>query len=349
MLKETPKSPHKFLKHSLWISYLFLAAGIILLIWLIQHVGAALILDYLKKLGWNFIPFLSVSFVTFILFTLSWNAFLKGHHYKMKFWRLFMLKATGEAVNTMNPLGFGGGDPVRILLMKKEIPVAESTASVVVDRTLNSIALVVFMLIGILIAFVKFDLPRSLQIGFPFSLLFIIWMTHYWYKRQHEGVFQFLVQCLIKLRIKKHWSEETLQKLKEIDRYITEFYQHDKKSFYFALNLQMICRILGVLEIYLAAYYLGYPLEFISAYLLASVTVIINLIFVLIPGSVGVMEGAYAGIFMLMHQNPAIGTSIGILRRIRVLLWSAIGVYYIYHQDRRTRLQLKKLTLETED
>lgn len=349
MTNITQKKPNKFIKHSLWISYLLLAGGVLLLIWLIQHIGTELILDYLKKLGWNFIPFLSISFFTFIFFTFSWNAFLKGHHYQMKFWRLFMLKTTGEAVNTMNPLGFGGGDPVRIFLMKKDIPVAESTASVVVDRTLNSIALVVFMLIGILIAFIKFDLPRPLQIGFPLSLLFIFWMTYYWYKRQHEGVFQFLVECLIKLKIKKKWPEETLQKLKEIDRYITDFYKHNKKGFYFALNLQMICRILGVLEIYLAAYYLGFSMDFISAYLLASVTVIINLIFVFIPGSVGVMEGAYAGIFMLTHQDPAIGTSIGILRRIRVLLWSAVGLYYIYHQDRRTRLQLKKLSLEIDE
>jgi len=349
MLEKTTHSSHKFVKHSLWISYLLLAGGLVLLIWLIQHVGAHLILDYLKKLGWNFIPFLSVSFVTFILFTFSWGAFLQGHHYKIKFWRLFMLKATGEAVNTMNPLGFGGGDPVRILLMKKEIPVAESTASVVVDRTLNSIAMVLFMLIGIFIAFLKFKLPASLEWGFPLALLFMCGMTYYWYRRQHEGVFQFLVECLIKLKIKKHWAPETLTKLKEIDAYITEFYTHNKTGFYFAFCLQFICRLLGVLEIYLAAYYLGIPFSFIGAYLLASVTVVINLIFVFIPGSVGVMEGSYAGIFMLMGQDPAVGTSIGILRRIRVLLWSAVGLYYIYHQDRRTRLQLKKLSLETDE
>ncbi len=344
-----PKHENRLLKHSLWVSYVLLAAGLALLVWLIQHVGAHLILDYMTQMGWKFIPFLSISFITFVLFTFSWDTFLEGHHYKMKFWRLFMLKATGEAVNTINPLGFGGGDPVRIFLMKRDIPVAESTASVVVDRTLNSIALVVFMLVGILIAFIEFKLPRSLKIGFPISLIFIIWMTYYWYKRQHEGVFQFLVEILIKLKIKKHWPEETLQKLREIDRYITEFYQHNKKGFYLSFWLQIICRILGVLEIYFAAYFLGMQMSFVSAYLLASVTVIINLIFVFVPGSVGVLEGAYAGIFLLIHQNPAIGTSIGILRRIRMLVWSAVGLYYIYHQDRKTRLALRKMAIKTEE
>lgn len=344
----TQKNSSHFIKHSLWISYVLLAAGIGLLVWLIQHVGAHLIWDYLVQMGWKFIPFLFISFLTFILFTWSWNAFLEGHHYTIKFWKLFMLKVTGEAVNNVNPLGFGGGDPVRIFLMKKYVPVAESTASVVIDRTMNSIALVVFMLVGILIAFMEFNLPESLKIGFPLSLCFIIWMTYYWYKRQHEGVFQFLVEILIKLRIKKHWSDGTLQKLKEIDSHITEFYQHNKKGFYLAFCLQMICRLLGVFEIYAAAYFLGMEMSVVSAYLLASVTVLVNLIFVFVPGSVGVLEGAYAGIFQLMHQNPAVGTSIGILRRIRMLLWSAIGLYYIYHQDRKTRLALKNLALTEE-
>jgi len=334
------------MKHSLWVSYILLAAGIGLLVWLIQHVGAHLILDYMKQMGWKFIPFLAVSFITFMLFTWSWNTFLEGHHYSIKFWKLFMLKATGEAVNTINPLGFGGGDPARVFLMKKDIPLAESTASVVVDRTMNSIALVVFMIVGILIAFIEFDLPLSLQIGFPVSLLFMFWMTYYWYKRQHEGVFQFLVEFLKKVKIKKAWTPETLEKLKEIDRYITEFYKHNKKGFYLAFWLQILCRILGVLEIYLAAYFLGMEMSFVSAYLLASLTVVINIVFVFVPGSVGVMEGAYAGVFMLTHQNPAVGTSIRILRRIRMLVWSAVGIYYIYHQDRKTRSQLQHLVLE---
>lgn len=340
-----PKS--KLLKHSLWVSYVLLAAGLGLLVWLVYHVGAQLIFDYLRKLGWNFFPFISVSIVTYLLFTVSWNTFLEGHDYEISFWRLFMIKATGEAVNTINPLGFGGGDPVRILLLKKDVPIPEGTASVVVDRTLNAMAMLAFMLVGILIAFIEFDLPLSLQIGFPISLIFMFWMTYYWYKRQHDGVFQFLVDILVKLKIKKTWSEDTLQKVKQIDRYITEFYKHNKKGFYFAFFLQFISRILGVLEIYLAAYYLGADLNWTSAYLLASVTVIINLIFVFIPGSIGVMEGAYAGIFLLNHQNPAVGTSIGILRRIRMLIWTAIGLYYIYHQDRKTRLKLKNVTFDT--
>jgi uncharacterized protein (TIRG00374 family) len=336
----------RLIKRSMWVSYILFVGGIALLVWLIIRLGPREILNYLHLLGWNFIPFFSVSLITAIFFTEAWNAFLRGIGLKIQFGRLFMIKAAGEAVNTVTPFGWGGGDPIRIYLLKRSIPIAEGAASVVVDRTLNSIALVLFMLIGILIAFVKFDLPFILKIGFPVSLAFMIGMTLYWYRRQHEGIFAFLVEILIRLRIKKNWSFETLQKLKEIDQLITQFYTQNRLGFFIAFLLQFVVRLLGVVEVYLASYFLGLPLSWIACYLLMSVTVILNMIFVFVPGTVGVLEGAYAGIFHLIHQNPAIGTSIQILRRIRMIIWSAIGLYYIYHHDRRTRIELKELAFE---
>jgi uncharacterized protein (TIRG00374 family) len=241
----------------------------------------------------------------------------------------------------VNPISWGAGDPVRIYLLKRDVPVSQGTASVVVDRTLNAMAEVIFMVIGIIIAFVYFDLPLSLKLGFYVTLAFSIGMTYYWYRRQHEGVFAFLVDCLIKLRIKKHWSPETLHKVAEIDQLIAEYYTRNRMGFFISFCLHFTARLLQILEVYLISYFLGGPLDWISSYLLISVTAILNLIFVFIPGTVGVLEGAYAGIFHLIHQDPALGTSIQILRRIRNIAWTALGLYYIYHLDRKTRQELK--------
>jgi uncharacterized membrane protein YbhN (UPF0104 family) len=67
-------------------------------------------------------------------------------------------------------------------------------------------------------------------------------------------------------------------------------------------------------------------------------TVLVNMIFVFVPGTFGVMEGAYAGTFSLFHMDPIIGASIQIIRRLRMLLWTAIGFFFMYqvrHQGPR--------------
>src|SRR5262252_8795610 len=195
------KSPHHLFKKSMAVSYGLLVLGFAFLGWLIYKLGVHNIGENLKSLGWNFFTALLPVLVSYFLYTQAWMEFLKEKPFRVPFYELFKLKTVGEAINMINPLGWGGGDPVRIYLLKKWVPVAESTASVVVDRTINSIAVAVFMVLGIFIAFIEFSVPLPYKIGFGLSLAFILAMTLYWYRKQHEGVFQFLIEILIKLRI----------------------------------------------------------------------------------------------------------------------------------------------------
>ena len=218
--------------------------------------------------------------------------------------------------------------------------VAESTASVVVDRRCIHVDR---RLHGSRHLHGLRQIQRAPSYIGSGSPPFILAMTLYWYRKQHEGVFQFLIEILTKLRIKRHWSDSTLVKVKEIDALILSFYTENRMGFGIAFVLNFLVRLLGVVEIYLAAYFLGADLDWVASYLLASLTIFVNMIFVFIPGSVGVLEGAYAGVFHLIGHDPAVGTSIQIFRRIRMTLWTALGFYYIYHLDRKTRAQLKEL------
>lgn len=323
------------MKHSARWNYILLLAGLALFFWLIYKLGPSVILDYFRILGWKYLLVFSVSILIYIALTEGWREFLKGHKLKTGFGELFLIKVAGEAVNTVSPLSWGGGDPVRIYLLRKTIPVAESTASVVIDRTLNSMATLLFMMIGIFIAFVEFDFSFSIQVGFLLSFLFMIGTTFYWYRKQHAGLFQFLIRLLTRLKIKRQWSEETVLKLKEIDHLITRFYTHNKKGFFIAFWLQFLSRLLGVFEIYVAAYFLGISLSLTISYLLLSITTILNMIFVFVPGSVGILEGSYAGLFHLFGMDPAAGTSIQIMRRIRTVIWGIIGFGYLSYENRK--------------
>jgi len=219
-------------------------------------------------------------------------------------------------------------------MLKDHIPMTEGTASVVVDRTLNNLAIALFMLVGVLITFIRFTLPPSLEIGLPIALFVIVGASAFLYHRSHEGLFQFALDVLIKLRIKKDFSQKTLQNVQEIDGHISRFYKMNRKGFLAAFSMHFIGRLCGVVEIFLAARFLGHPLSMLDSYLLASMTVIINMIFVFVPGALGVMEGAFAGIFALLKLDPAVGTSIQIVRRTRMLFWTALGFAFMAQMKR---------------
>jgi len=307
----------------------FFLLGLSLFGFLIYKFNPRELAANLSQMGFKFIFILLVALAWYVAYSLAWEIFLKGLNRGIKLSHIFKIKVAGEAVNSMTPLSWGAGDPARIWMLKEKIPVQEGTASVVVDRTLNNLAIALFMIIGAVISFYKLSLPPSLRVGLMATILIIIGGALFLYYRSHEGLFEFFVDLLKKLRIKKHFSEKTLKNVAETDGHISQFYKSNKKGFVIAWSLHFFGRLCGVLEIYLAARFLGYPLGFLEAYLLASMAVIVNMLFVFIPGSLGVMEGAFAGIFSLLHLDPLMGASIQVTRRLRVVFYGILGLIFM--------------------
>lgn len=319
----------KFIKSSRLLNRLFFGIGIVLFAYLVYRLKPSEILACLSRIGPNFIFILLTNLAWFIFYTLAWEVFLKTLSTRVSFWKIFKIKLSGEAINSVTPLSWWGGDPARILIIKNHIPVNEGTASVVVDRILHNLALALFMVIGIVLALLEFELPLPLEIGLLVTLAFIVGASIFLFLRSHEGLFEFVLDLGKKLRIKKHYSEKTLRNVTEIDQNIARFYKKNRMGFFASFFFHFMGRVAGVVEIFLAAYFLGQELSWIQTYLLASITVIVNLIFVFVPSALGIMEGAYAGIFVLLHLDPVVGTSIQIIRRARMVFWTGLGFAFM--------------------
>ena len=92
---------------------------------------------------------------------------------------------------------------------------------------------------------------------------------------------------------------------------------------------------MGVGEIYLIARLLKIPIGFEGALYLASLTVLINIVFVFIPGSMGVLEGAFGALCHLLNLNPLSGVAIQLVRRLRAIFWVFVGLILMVTLKRR--------------
>ena len=94
-----------------------------------------------------------------------------------------------------------------------------------------------------------------------------------------------------------------------------------------------------VLEIWVIGSTLAYRFDPLGALILAGLTPIIGLVFAIIPAAVGLIEGGYGAVFYLMGLSPAAGVSLQLIRRIRGLIWSVIGLGYLarYRSNPATR------------
>ena len=100
-------------------------------------------------------------------------------------------------------------------------------------------------------------------------------------------MFTFISKGLQKIGIQRERLIKIEGKLQNLDDQIGSFYKKHKGHFFEIMLLQFIGRFLGSIEIFIICYLLGFPIEFIYCLFMASLTILINMAFVFIPGSMG--------------------------------------------------------------
>ena len=318
------------------LRYFFLLVGAVLLILLVRKIGVDTILENIRALGWKFIPILAITGVGYVFYTIAWMQFLSRLSNGIGFFELFRIKISGEAVNTLTPANFIGGDPMRIYLLKKNFPVSEGAASVVVDRTLQSIAILFTILLGIIVAFLKFDeLSANITYGVPIALVISFAFMGFLLVHQRRGLFSLILNVCRKIGIKREFSEKTVKRLMELDGHIIDFYNENHRGFLIALGCHIMGRLLGVVEIYAIGRVVSDEFTLFAALMLAAVAPMVMAVFAFIPGAFGVMEGAFSGVLYLLHLDPSIGITIQIAKRLRAAFWISLGLLFLGAHDRR--------------
>jgi len=318
------------------LRHLFLFVGAILLAFLIHRIGVNTIATNIRNIGWWLIPIFCIGVGWYLLFTLAWRQFLHKLSGSISLWKLFRIKITGEAVNTLTPVNFLGGDPVRVYLLKNNFSTGEAAASVVVDRTLYSVAICIVVLTGVIVAFLTFNqLPPNIQYGVPIVMIIAVSFVAFILVHQRKGLFSLVMSACRRFHIKRNFSQKTIERFEELDTHIVDFYKLNHRGFWIALACHTLGRVLGVFEVYAIGSVVSDQFTLFSALVLTALAPVVNALFAFIPGALGVMEGAYGGTMYLLGLDPSIGITIQITRRLRQAIWVFIGLAFLGQTERQ--------------
>lgn len=322
-----------------WFKVFAFLLGAFLLLWIVRKLGWQELFTGFRTLGWKVVVPVAIILPCYLMYTYSWELFLKRFDaHTIPFWSLFRIKVGGEAANTLTPLNFAGGDPVRVLLLSKSFPGAISGASVIVDRTLQIAAIVSLIFLGNVVALFKLDLPSSVRYLLGGTVTFLVGVIFFLVISQTKGLSEKVFRLGQRLKIKA-LSEERLKKMKEMDNHIHAFYRKDRRLFVVCYLLHFGARLVGIFEILFIARVLGVPMGYWEAIFFAAVIPVINMVSVFVPGNLGVLEGAVSSLFFALHWNPSDGVVLQIARRIRAGIWISIGILFILLYKRKMGLK----------
>ena len=312
--------------------------GLLLFVWIVRKLGVGNLVEGFQRCGWRLAIPIVLVFPCYLLYTFSWQAFLRRfEHHAIGFWTLFRIKVAGEAANTLTPLNFAGGDPLRIWLLARKFPVSIGGASVVVDRTLQILAVVTLIFLGNIAALVRLEFPPFAKtiLGTTAFLLFVL--ISFFLFQQTRGLFRKILVWVTRLKLRT-FSANTRGKIEELDRHLHDFYRRDRGLFFLCYCMHLAARAIGIVEIWLLASLLGVPMGPWEAVFFSAVIPVTNLLGAIVPGTFGVLEGVVSSLFFALHWNPADGIVLQLARRIRACFWILLGMIFLMLARRSPRL-----------
>ena len=308
-----------------------LFVGLLTLGFLVWHIGPERIYDAASQLGpVALLVLLIPSTIMYVVEAYGWKITLGPSAKNIPFWRVLAIRTAGEAVNMTTPTAYVGGEPLKAYLLEKHhVSMVEGLASVVIAKTTMTIAEVVFILLGIALAFWRVGADGSSGQTVAAALVsvgLLVLVTAALVFAQQQGLFTWLLEFQRKIGLKIHYLEEREKRLRSLDRTILDFYRDNRLTFCFSIGLFFVGWMAEALEVYIIIYFLGDPAAALSAISISALSVFIKSGTFFIPGSLGAQDGGNMLLLRAFGYSDVTGITFALLRRFRELVWIGLGL-----------------------
>ena len=246
----------------------------------------------------------------------------------------------GEAMSSTIPLGIVVSGTAKAIAVKNRIPLVAGLSSVATENLFYSLVTSLFLIAGGITLLHGFAIDESLTVTINvlmvatvvFVVLGFLMVIRQWH----------FASAICNWVYKKGYLRSTLENgrhhVRRFEDLIYGFYRNYPKRFLPICLLEAGYFVLGVTEVWYILSRLSetYP-TLMSAFLLESVSRFISVIFKLIPFVIGVDEAGSQFVGQTLALAAGVGVTLAVIRKIRILFWTAVGFPGNNNPGRRAR------------
>jgi uncharacterized protein (TIRG00374 family) len=309
------------------VNLILLAVATVFLIWLLLEIGWSALARHLRQVGWWW-PLLLLPYgLVNWLEALAWEFLLSTKSTPARVVFLFWIRLGGEALNQLTPTASLGGEPYKASrLQAVGLPFEEATASVVIHKVMKVLSLLLYIVMGLLLAPLLLPEVSShisaltlAAAGLGAAILAFIVVSM-------QAPATRALRLLKRLKLCPKLLNDKEEDLVRLDARLASFYRsHPGKSASAFLLLFLGWLVHGV-EVYLIFWLLGHPISWGASLCLDALTMIFTSIGFFIPGSLGFQEGGNILLALGFHLGAPLGAAFSIVRRIREAFWMGLGL-----------------------
>ncbi|MBI1734461.1 MAG: flippase-like domain-containing protein [Candidatus Rokubacteria bacterium] len=297
-----------------------LIAGVIILGYLVYRIGAGAIVDALAQLTWwqSTLICLPYALIT-AADTFAWRfAFAGGG---APYWRLYGARLAGEALNLVTAVGSVGGEAAKAWLIRRDVTYEESVPAVVIAKTTIVMAQAVFLVIGIVLAWIALPIDSEVLQGMLWLLVIEVVAVGGFVGVQIAGLVARMGRLLARLGV-----VAAPEYAAQLDRALRDYYRRDWRRLSLSVLFHTLGWLLGALEAFVMLWALAVPAGALAATVIEALGSGVRFATFLVPASLGAFEGANAAAFGALGYGAAAGIAFSLVRRARQAVWIVIGL-----------------------
>jgi putative ABC transport system permease protein len=312
----------------LWLQIFAFILGLGLLVYVINRVGLQPIFDALLRIGFGFFFVLAISGSRHVLRTIAMRAAVPAEHRRINFFQAFAARLGGEAISFLTFTGPLLGEATKVALLRRKVPLTYGVPALVVDNLLYNLSVVFFILSGACVMLFAYHLPPPVYyvlVGIAILAALGILAAILAAKRRIMLV-TWAMDRLAELRLSPKVILKRRQHIHHIESKVYDFYKHHPGVFFGMIACDLLSHASSVTEVYITLRMLGFAPQLAQAYIIESLTKVINFVFAFVPGTIGVYEGGTEVILRTLGFAAATGVALALVRKAAIVFWTSIGL-----------------------
>ncbi|HCX30098.1 MAG TPA: hypothetical protein DHU55_10070 [Blastocatellia bacterium] len=324
-----PSGPDNSRRSFIWLQAIAFLLGLALLIYVINRVGLQPIFDALIRIGlFGFIILLAISGSRHVFRTIAMSSAVPAEHRRFNFFQAFAARLGGEAISFLTFTGPLLGEATKVALLRRRVPLTYGVPALVVDNLLYNLSVVFFVLSGACVMLFTYSLPPLVY----YSLLVIAAVAALGIAaaalaaKRRIMLLTWVIDQMARLRLSPKVILKRRQHIYHIESKVYDFYKHHPGVFFGMIACDLLAHALSVLEVYVTLHMLGFASNVAQSYIIESLTKVINFVFAIVPGTIGVYEGGTEVVLQTLGFAAATGVTLALVRKAGTIFWTSIGL-----------------------
>ncbi len=314
------------------IAVLLTVVGIALFAYFVYSVGVSQIIAGVEKIGFGgFVLILFIYFLRIACRASAWRLSV-SEPYSLRFSDALSAVVIGEALSSMIPLGVIVSGTSKAVAVRNRLPLVVGFSSIATENLFYSLITGIFITAGALTFLRNAQVPEFwvVTINALVGLVFLLILFGIFVVFTQRHLVSQLCEWFYNRGIGRKILKNGRVQARMFEDLIFEFYRKYPRRFVPVCLLEITFHALGVIEIlFILSRISKIAPNLYGSFLLESMSRVIVIVFKLVPFVIGVDEAGAKFISETLALGAGIGVTLAIIRKGRILFWTAIGLILI--------------------